>query len=138
MELINNIAEEKILIRKLMDVEEILNLRENKGVFKIKSENKNLSPDIHSIVYLRLNDSIIERFKLAFKIKEIPMRIYEVEMLCEGKSLNYLYKDSILKIISNRIKEELELENLNPKINESLLKAYKGAIKEAYKTSLQS
>lgn len=138
MELINNISEEKIIIRKLMDVEEILSLRENKGVFKIKSENKNLSPDIQSIVYLRINDSIIEKFKLAFKIKEIPMRLYEVEMLCEGRSLNYLYKDSILKIISNRIKEELEIENLNPKINENLLKAYKGAIKEACRTSLQS
>jgi len=51
------------------EVEELLNKRKYKGFFRISSENKSLSPDIDSIVYLRHKNNRIEKFNVAFTIE---------------------------------------------------------------------
>lgn len=130
MELTTNIAQEKNFLRKLSEVEELLKLKENKGFFKIKSENKKLSPDVDTVVCLKVKDNVIEKFNLAFTIRKMPIRLYEVELLLEGKAVEYIYKQSILNIIIKRIEEELNVEKLDSKSKEVIFKAYKGAIEQ--------
>ncbi|WP_454053910.1 hypothetical protein [Clostridium sp. Marseille-Q7071] len=111
------------------EVEELLNKRKYKGFFRINSENKTLSPDIDSIVYLRHKNNRIEKFNVAFTIEhEKAIRIYEVELLLEGKPVDYLYKQSVINIIMNKIKESLYIKELNPQYSGSIIKAYIGAI----------
>ncbi|HCQ90322.1 MAG TPA: hypothetical protein DIU45_12035 [Clostridium sp.] len=111
------------------EVEELLNKRKYKGFFRINSENKTLSPDIDSIVYLRHKNNRIEKFNVAFTIEhEKAIRIYEVELLLEGKPVDYLYKQSVINIIMNKIKESLYMIQLNPQYSDSIIKAYIGAI----------
>jgi len=111
------------------EVEELLNKRKYKGFFRISSENKSLSPDIDSIVYLRHKNNRIEKFNVAFTIEhEKAIRIYEVELLLEGKPIDYLYKPSVINIIMNKIKESLYIKELNPHYSHSIIKAYIGAI----------
>lgn len=111
------------------EVEELLNKRKYKGFFRINSENKLLSPNIDSIVYLRHKNNRIEKFNVAFTIEnEKAIRIYEVELLLEGKPIDYLYKQSVINIIMNKIKESLYIKELSPQYSDSIIKAYIGAI----------
>ena len=71
----------------------------------------------------------IEKFNIAFTIEqEKAIRIYEVELLLEGKPVDYLYKQSVINIIMNRIKESLYVKELSPQYYDSIIKAYIGAI----------
>lgn len=121
----------KDFLDNLKDVDELLNKVENKGIFKISSKNKELSPDVCTIVYLKKKDNIIEDFNLAFSINNNAFRVYEVEIISKGKDCQYLYKDSIINIIKNKIKESNKYEELTKECVTNILKSYKGAIEEA-------
>lgn len=124
-----NITNRKNQIDAFREVEELLNKQKYKGFSRVNSENKALSPDIDSVVYLKHKNNRIEKFNVAFTIEqEKAIRIYEVELLVEGKPVDYLYKQSVINIIMNKIKESLYIKELSQGYYDAIIKAYIGAI----------
>lgn len=128
MELVNTLPKKRKITKQLDDIEEILIHKGKKGFLTLKNDSQDLLPNTKTIIYLEANDNIIEKFNLGFTIDEVPVRLYEVELLSEGRQIEYLYKNNVMKIIENRIKSELELNNLNGNLYKPLIDSYENAI----------
>ena len=70
----------------------------------VNEDNFLETPRIYSSIHLVKQEDKVKEYELIFKVNNNrPFRLYEVENIVIGKSIEYLYKNSILNIIKQRV-----------------------------------
>jgi len=71
-------------------------------------DNCFLTPKIYSSIHLVSEEDKIKEYELIYKINNSkPFRVYEVENIVIRKPIEYLYKNSILNIIKQRVSNSI-------------------------------
>lgn len=71
-------------------------------------DNCLVTPKIYSSIHLVREEDKIKEYELVYKINNSkPFRLYEVENIVIGKPTEYLYKNSILNIIKQRVTKSI-------------------------------
>lgn len=102
------------------------------GFYKLGKRNSLQIARISAAVYIESNNNIISKLSVALgAVGKTPFRLNEIENLCIGKDLSYLFHENILSILENKVYESINGRKTMPFKKEAVKGVYKEAIKKA-------
>lgn len=108
---------------------------ENKGYLELDTNIDFLTPKINITIHLLKEENKVKEYKLSVKNNnERAFRVYEVENLVIGKPIEYLYKNTILNIIKNKVLQHIPKELHQLKEN-NIVKVYKDELDKILQNS---
>lgn len=102
------------------------------GFYKLGKRSSLAIARLSCAVYFEVESSKIEKFKMALgACGRLPYRVYEVENLLNGREISDLYKEEVLELLSNSVRDKLKNRSTMPFKKDAVIGVYKKACERA-------